>query len=293
MATSLVKNVAQTIIEPLIFTGGITAAVESGNFNPPQDVAGNILPFSGTFATVNMGLATLMHVHEKPKIVQIAFPFFSGLAAAALMPVFGLPTTQLLATYLFFSSCLSGLALVKVIAKAIFAKKAEPKEESKPHRVFNYVVTGTVAFIPSAFACFPLSKLFGQGDWILGDVGVFFGLAQVCVTTLLGAPQESRTLHSFLPVITSLLPSLIFGAMEPMRNPDVTAFTVIPVISVATALIGTAAIRYFASQSKATTQTEVGEEKQQQVDPRATYRRPGFSAALPHHTPAPDTKKFI
>ena len=290
MATNLIKNVGQTVLEPL-FSSGVMTAVMEGMVNPPKEVARNILPISGTFATVNTGLATLLQVHEKPKIVQIAFPFFSGLAAAALLPVIGLPTTQLLGTYLLCSVLLSGIALVKVIAKAIFAKQSEPKEESKPHRVFNYVVPGVVTFIPSAIVSFVPTKLFGNGDWVFGLVGVFFGLAQVCVTTLLGAPQESRMLHGFLPVITSVLPSLIFGAMETMHDPDLNALTVITATALVTALIGTVATRYLASQPKATSSTETKgtEDAKQQIDPRSTYRRWG-STVLPQHSP--DAKKY-
>lgn len=292
MATNVIKNVGQMVLEPLFSSGVITAVVENGIVNPPEDLVRNLLPISGTFATVNTGLALALHVHEKPKIVQIAFPFFSGLAAAALLPAIGLPTTELLGTYLFCSGLLSGIALVKVIAKAIFAKQAEPKEESKPHRVFNYVVPGAVTFIPSVIVGSASTKLFGSGEWVLGLMGVFFGLAQVCVTTLLGATQESRMVHGFLPMITSVLPSLIFGAMETMRSPDLPALILIPATALATALIGTVATRYMASQPSAPAQIETNstQDAKPPVDHRSTYRRWG-STVLPQHSP--DAKKYI
>ncbi|WP_420420639.1 hypothetical protein [Simkania sp.] len=290
MTTFFMNPKVQTGIEMSLTTGLLAQFFRDG---PSQDIASHCVPFGALFSGVNAGLATVLSVHEKPKIVQVAFPFFSGLAAAALVPLLGLPTTELGEVYMVSLVLLTGAALIKVLAKSILKMAAEPKEESKPARFFNYIVAGTASFIPSGIAGLCVALLFGleqkSEGFTMGGfavIGVFFGLAQVCVTTLLGAPQkEGRMFHGFLPLFTSVFPFLNIGAMGGVSSPKVAdEIAVITITSLLTALVGTVASRYFARQPQVEKQPAIDEKKEEQPDQRSTYRRPGFSTTLSYHS---------
>ncbi|WP_420420640.1 hypothetical protein [Simkania sp.] len=284
MAVTTVKNFAQMGLETALSTAVMTTAVQERLINAPEDLVSNIVPIAGIFSGTNTALAAVMGVHEKPKLVQVAFPFFSGLVATGALVALSAPVTELMSAYVICSSMLAGVALLKVIAKAILKMDAEPKEESKPARVFSYVVVGATTFIPAMYG----ARFFGDnlGNGMLALMGLFFGLAQVCVTKLLGAPQqESRWLHASLPLMTSPIPLAIIGSMAHNLSPKFPgAAAVITATSILTALVGTVASRYFARQPQVEKQPAVDEKKEEQLDQRSTYRRPGFSTTLSYHS---------
>ena len=121
MVSNYITNTGSKLIESVFTTGVLTAAVDHV---APRQVAASALPISGLFAGANAGLVKVLHVDEKPKIVQVAFPFFSGLAAVALIPAIGLPAFDILGTYIFCSGFMAGIALIKVAAKSVFKKHA-------------------------------------------------------------------------------------------------------------------------------------------------------------------------
>lgn len=291
MAISLVKNIGQMGAEIAFSTGAISTVVKEGLMNVPKDLARRIVPVAGVFSVINSTLATVMGADQKPKIVQIAFPFFSGLFSTAILYAVSPPMQNLMDAYLLCSTGLAAVALIKVIAKAILKMSAEPKEESRPARVFNYVVAGAATFIPAVGA----GALFKDAldDGIFALMGFFFGLAQVCVTTLLGAPQkESRSLHSLLPIFTTAIPcAILLGTNGLLHDKMLMEITVVTTTAVITAMIGTVVSRFFASQTQVKVKDEGAIEtngtqpSQQGVDPRSVYRRPGFSTTLPNHSP--------
>lgn len=291
MAISLVKNIGQMGAEIVFSTGAISTVVKEGLMNVPKDLAREIIPVAGIFSGINSGLATIMGADQKPKIVQLAFPFFSGLISTAVLYAVSAPVQSLMDAYLLCSTGLAAVALIKVIAKAIFKMSAEPKEESRPARVFNYVVAGAATFIPAVGA----GALFKDAldDGIFALFGFFFGLAQVCVTTLLGAPQkESRFLHILLPIITTAIPCAVpLGTNGRLTDKMLMEVTIVAATAVITAMIGTVVSRFFTSQTQVKVKDEGaivdinGTQSSNQIDPRSVYRRPGFSTSLSYHSP--------
>jgi FtsH-binding integral membrane protein len=289
MAISIVKNIGQMGLEVAFSTAAISAVVNEGLVNVPKDLTREIVPVAGIFSGINSGLATVMGADQKPKIVQLAFPFFSGLLSTAVLYAMSAPVQNLKEAYLFCSTGLAAVALIKVIAKAIFKMGAEPKEESRPARVFNYVVAGAATFIPSIVAVRLFKDSLDDGFFAL--FGFFFGLAQVCVTTLLGAPQkESRSLHSLLPIFTSAIPcAILLGTTGQLTDKMLMEITVVTTTAVITAMIGTVVSRFFTSQTQVKEKDEGavvgtdGIQSSNPIDSRSRYRRPGFTSTLPHH----------
>lgn len=230
-----------------------------GGFELSDPLSSQHTPVGTTFAAVNFVLGSAMGIHEKPRVVQVAFPFFSGLAGVMAMRgmeyFLGVSAAPMLGAYAYCSVLMAGVALVKVIAKTIFRMQAEIKEESKPQRVFNYVLVGATSVIPATSIGIPLDP-----GYLLP--GIFFGLAQVFVTTLLGAHQkEGCLLHGFLPCITSVLPFalvVLFRGVFPPIEWQHKIGSVIG-ISLVTALVGTVATHCFTSKPQLSTQKSVGE----------------------------------
>lgn len=278
MSSSLVRG-ATLGVELLLGSTAVASVIRNKLLFNSHQLINRADSIGAISSGTNIFLSKLMHVDEKPKIVQVAFPFFSGLISTSLMAALGvIPAAALMDTYMVCSTALAGVALIKMIVKRIFAQQGEAIEESKASRTFNYVVVGATTFIPSVV----IGVLVSNEN--LGLIGVFFGLAQVCVTTFLGASQESLTLRSCLPFVTSVLPFAILKGMGLMNTPQAPfAFVVITASAALTALVETFVMSYFTTQSPAEPVVVKAEEKQS-ADSRSVYRRPGFSTALPHHS---------
>lgn len=274
------------ILEPPIVAAAAFTLVRSVELRIPEIAVSQIFPTMALYSGVNVCLAKVLNIHEKHKFAQVALPFFSGLASATLMAVLRVQTGGFFGSYVFHSSLVTLAQLIKVVAKGVLKLDSEPKEESMSSRVFNYIVLGIATIIPSGLTAVALGRIFAFEEWmILGSLGFFFGLAQVCVTTLLGAPQESRGLHASLPFINSILPFAAFAVTDAVTDNYPGRFVPMGLISLGTSLLGTIASRYFANKSRESVQSQVASNlgSDTRTANRVNYRRPGFSAPLPHH----------
>lgn len=210
-----------------------------------------------------------MQLEEKPKLVQVAMPAISSLAATFMLRVLTDTKSDLLNTYYTSSYVLCCVALV---TKLVLGLGSRPKVESISQRIFNYTVTSFATYLPSRVLA---NYFLGKGDQAPLLCGVFYGLAQVCVTTLLGATKEKGIIPLTLPCCTALLSlfMLAVGESIPPRGakPTETSFQ----IGVIFALCGTVIARLFETHSQQRAASEGDVMPQDQQD-----HMPGFSSSL-------------